>query len=207
MKPAVEYLLAQCQKLHCLKQSPRGEVWMALDQAERPVIYKCLHRTGLALTHLKDIHHPLWPRIYAVAEDEDGTTHVLEEYVQGEPMSRRIETQQWLKEDEAKDILIQLASGLSILHAHHILHRDIKPGNLTEQPGGITRLIDFDAAREMGEDKEADTVYLGTKGYAPPEQYGYGQTDARILSLNIKGIDDFTTYSVRMSFEFYPQPQ
>ena len=46
-------------------------------------------------------------------------------------------------------------------------------------PDGGVKLIDFDAARVCKERKETDTVLLGTEGYAPPEQYGFAQTDAR----------------------------
>ena len=52
-----------------------------------------------------------------------------------------------------------------------------------EPPGasssGLYRLIDFDAARTVKEGHVEDTRLLGTKGYAPPEQYGSAQTDAR----------------------------
>lgn len=49
-------------------------------------------------------------------------------------------------------------------------------------------LIDFDAARQYREnDNSRDTVCLGTQGYAPPEQYGFSQTDQRsdIYSLGV----------------------
>ena len=48
------------------------------------------------------------------------------------------------------------------------------------QPNGNVKLIDFGIAREYKEQNLADTVSLGTKGYAAPEQFGgKGQTDAR----------------------------
>lgn len=183
MDAALEYLLGQFEKVRCLRETARGEVWLGADRAGRPVIYKCIRRTGLPLGELKAIGHPLWPEIYAFAEDaERGETHILEECVQGEPLSRRIETERYLTEREARRDLLALADGLAVLHAHRILHRDIKPGNLIEERDGTIRLIDFDAARKLsdeGEEKAADTVYLGTRGYAPPEQYGYGATDVR----------------------------
>lgn len=46
-------------------------------------------------------------------------------------------------------------------------------------PDDHIRLIDFDAARVPKENREQDTVQLGTRGYAPPEQYGFSQTDER----------------------------
>jgi serine/threonine-protein kinase len=46
------------------------------------------------------------------------------------------------------------------------------------KPEGNIKIIDFGIAREYKEQSLADTTVLGTKGYAPPEQYS-GQTDAR----------------------------
>ena len=66
-----------------------------------------------------------------------------------------------------------------IVDSHGILHRDIKPSNLLLAADGHIRLIDFDAAREEKPNVDSDTRLLGTKGYAPPEQYGFAQTDAR----------------------------
>ena len=40
-------------------------------------------------------------------------------------------------------------------------------------------LIDFGIARVWREGEEADTTHFGTRSYAPPEQYGFGQTDVR----------------------------
>lgn len=71
-----------------------------------------------------------------------------------------------------------MSEGLAALHRAGIVHRDIKPAHILRQ-GGRLRLIDFDAARLMREDAAPDTRHLGTIGYAPPEQYGYGQTDGR----------------------------
>ena len=86
--------------------------------------------------------------------------------------------------------MLQLCDGLIMLHRKGIIHRDIKPSNIILQAVGghdFVRLIDYDAARIVKEEQKEDTRLLGTKGYAPPEQYGYGQTDQRsdIYSLGI----------------------
>lgn len=73
---------------------------------------------------------------------------------------------------------MQMCDGLGKLHEHHIIHRDIKPSNMILQ-GDRIRLIDFDAARIFKPGQENDTKILGTRGYAPPEQFGSGQTDPR----------------------------
>ena len=69
---------------------------------------------------------------------------------------------------------------LSYLHSQKpvIIYRDMKPANVMLKPEGNIKIIDFGIAREYKEQKLADTTVLGTKGYAPPEQYG-GQTDPR----------------------------
>ena len=54
----------------------------------------------------------------------------------------------------------------------------MKPTNVMLKPEGNIKLFDFGIAREYKEEKQKDTTVLGTRGYAPPEQY-CGQTDAR----------------------------
>ena len=73
----------------------------------------------------------------------------------------------------------ELCEVLVFLHGYGIIHRDIKPSNLLLAPDGHIRLIDFDAAREGKPSADNDTRLLGTRGYAPPEQYGFAQTDSR----------------------------
>lgn len=57
-----------------------------------------------------------------------------------------------------------------------IIHRDLKPGNVMVSAGGVT-LIDLGIARTWREGGEQDTTHFGTRAYAPPEQFGFGQTD------------------------------
>ena len=135
---------------------------------------------------LKGKDYPLIPRILHCIED-NGETVVVEEYVQGESLLDRIGRKAYLTERETESVLLQLCEGLDEIHAQGIIHRDIKPSNLILQSGGIIRLIDFDAARTVKEHSGEDTMHLGTRGYAPPEQFGYGQTDARsdIYSIGI----------------------
>lgn len=63
-----------------------------------------------------------------------------------------------------------------------VVHRDLKPANIivSEGPSGFSAtLIDFGIARRYREGAAADTVRFGTRSYAPPEQYGFGQTSVR----------------------------
>lgn len=63
-----------------------------------------------------------------------------------------------------------------------VVHRDLKPANIivSEGPSRLSAtLIDFGIARRYREGAAADTVRFGTRSYAPPEQYGFGQTSVR----------------------------
>lgn len=122
---------------------------------------------------LQELAHPCLPRVYEVLLDEDTTT-VVEEYIEGQTAGS-VE----LSEKQCRTIVKELCDVLIFLHGKGIIHRDIKPSNILLAKDGHIRLIDFDAARTRKEDLEQDTMLLGTRGYAPPEQYGFAQTDER----------------------------
>jgi serine/threonine protein kinase len=131
---------------------------------------------------LKTVKSRLLPEIYYLAYDENETL-VIEEYIMGETFRQILNKEESISEGQCIDILLQLCDALRVLHKNGIIHRDIKPENVMMDIDGNCKLIDFDAARLSRSDgdmsKGKDTVLLGTKGYAPPEQYGYTQTDSR----------------------------
>ena len=181
-----EFLEFRFEKLKLLKRSDKGEVWLASSrQSGELVIIKRVALTGLPYDVLKNFSFKLPAKVIYCAEDATDTV-IVEEFIQGENLFERIEQKNFLNELQAREILLQMCDGLKELHEQKIIHRDIKPSNLILQ-GERIRLIDFDAARIFKEDKEADTKLLGTRGYAPPEQFGHGQTDSRsdIYSLGI----------------------
>ena len=128
---------------------------------------------------LRDIDHPGLPRVYEQYRSER-TLCVVREYIEGEPLSDYAREKQ-LSMEENLAIADQLCDILQALHSHRppIIHRDIKPENVIIRPDGSAALIDFDISRSYKDHEGNDTVFFGTKGYAPPEQYGFGQTDSR----------------------------
>lgn len=179
MDATVETYLAETfEKFRLLRKTERGEVWLAGTSSGAVVVLKRISRDGLPYKIMEFHPHPLWPKILYTAE-MPGETVVVEEFVQGEPLSARLEQKRLLSEPEAARIFLQIAEGLIFLHGLGVVHRDVKPSNLILMESGDVRLIDFDAARTVKEEQSEDTALLGTKGYAPPEQFGYGQTDAR----------------------------
>lgn len=179
------YINYQFQKIKPIKKTDKGEIWLASDRSNSLVILREMFTTGLPYKFIKLNPHPIFPKVLYCAEDETETI-VVEEYVQGVNLRDRLKRKEYLTQDEAKNIILQLCDGLALLHDHNIIHRDITPANLILQ-GNSIKLIDFDIARTYKEGQSEDTQRLGTKGYAPPEQYGFGQTDARsdIYSLGL----------------------
>ena len=81
--------------------------------------------------------------------------------------------------DLTRQIFPDLCDAVSELHElldPPVIHRDLKPSNVMVSSGGVT-LIDLGIARTWREGGEQDTTHFGTRAYAPPEQFGFGQTD------------------------------
>lgn len=128
---------------------------------------------------MKRLDHPALPRIVDII-DNGVTIFVVMDYIEGESLDKILKEYGPQPEEKAIAWAKQLCDALSYLHSQKppIIYRDMKPANVMLKPEGTIKIIDFGIAREYKEQKMADTTVLGTKGYAPPEQYS-GQTDAR----------------------------
>lgn len=128
---------------------------------------------------MKRLDHPALPRIVDII-DNGFTIYVVMDYIEGESLDKILNEYGPQPEDKVVTWAMQIADALAYLHSQRppIIYRDMKPANVMLKPEGNIKIIDFGIAREYKEQKLADTTVLGTKGYAPPEQYS-GQTDAR----------------------------
>lgn len=140
-----------------------------------------LHANKREIEMMKKLKHPHLPGIVDVIENQDSLLIVMD-YIEGRSL------QDILSEYGAqtqKDVLKwakQLCDVLSYLHTRKpaVIYRDMKPANVMLKPDGNIMLIDFGAAREYKYQNSGDTISLGTRGYAAPEQYERkGQSDAR----------------------------
>lgn len=88
--------------------------------------------------------------------------------------------------------MYELCEILEKLHSANppIVHRDIKPSNIIITNYDHVILLDFNAAKYFTDPNTSDTILLGTKGYAAPEQYGFGsstpQTDIYAVGILLK---------------------
>ena len=128
---------------------------------------------------MKRLDHPALPRIVDII-DNGVTIYVVMDYIEGESLDKILSEFGAQPEELVIGWAKQLCDALSYLHSQKppIIYRDMKPANVMLKPEGNIKIIDFGIAREYKEQNLSDTTVLGTKGYAPPEQYN-GQTDAR----------------------------
>ena len=105
---------------------------------------------------------------------------VVMEFVQGETLQDYVYRNDPSSE-LAFDVFPTLCDAVSELHddfSPAIIHRDLKPSNIIMSDGNLT-IIDFGISREFKDDADADTAQFGTRAFAPPEQFGFGQTTVR----------------------------
>ena len=158
---------------------------------------------------LKRLHHPNLPDIVDIIEGEE-TFLLVMDYIEGRQLENIVQEFGPQKQEDVVEWGKQLCDVLSYLHSQQppIIYRDMKPSNIMLQADGRVMLIDFGTAREFKEMEKEDTTYLGTQGYAAPEQYGgCGQTDVRtdIYCLGVTLYYLLTGHNpAKQPYEIYP---
>jgi len=133
------------------------------------------------------LDHPNICTIFEIDETDDGRLFITMAYCSGGTVKAKIEHGQ-MQLEEALDIAIGAARGLSRAHQKGIVHRDIKPANLLLTEDGETKVVDFGIAKLAGQTKLTKTgTTLGTTSYMSPEQVQGKEVDHRtdIWSLGI----------------------
>ncbi len=149
------------------------------DPLERQQAIEAFRREA---TMLAALDHPNLPKVIDHFS-ESGKQYLVMDFIEGQTLAERLAEAggQPLPVAEVLGWTEQLCEVLTYLHTRTppIIFRDLKPANIMVTPQGVVKLIDFGIVRHFKPGKTADTAYLGTAGYAPREQYGKGQTDAR----------------------------
>ena len=116
---------------------------------------------------LRNLDHPSLPRIVEELEG-DGMYYEVMDYFEGTPLDRWAETGPGVP--DAIHVSQEILESVAYLHSREIpiIHRDLKPSNFIITADRKVKLIDFDLA-VSGE--QSGLTPMGTKGYAPPEQY------------------------------------
>ena len=173
------------EKVKKLGQGNFGEVWLIVDTEtlgpERHYVAKIpflkaanpKFRKEAAICKKLD-PHPGVARLIDTLEDE-GRLVIIQEYVEGLTLGDMLD--QELPRPMVERIILQLIEVVAHAHKNRIMHRDIKPNNIIIQPNGNLKLLDFGAAKALGE-KDISATSVGSPPFMAPEQI-MGQSERR----------------------------
>ncbi len=180
-----------------LAQGGMAEVWLGTDLslsrqvavkllkpalAADPVVAERFRREAIAVAQLS---HPNIVAVYDAVDDTIGGEKrqaVVMQLVNGKSLRQLLDEQKRLSPDLTMHIGACMASALDYAHQAHLVHRDIKPGNILITPDGRVLLTDFGIAKGLGstdEDLTSPNVMMGTAKYLSPEQVRGRKLDGR----------------------------
>ncbi len=144
------------------------------SRADDPQVAERFFREARVLALLTD---PATVTLHDYGETEGGLLYMVQEYVEGPTLKAYLRERGQLPPDEAAAILLQLLHALEDAHAHGVVHRDIKPGNviLTVCRRGTrcAKLLDFGIAHIAGQMRLTFSGgIVGSPSYISPEQIG-----------------------------------
>jgi len=163
-----------------------GAVWRGTDtRLNRVVAIKLLH-AGLsgndrfrARFHqeaqaVAQLQSPGIVSLYDYGEEhapEGLVSYLIMELVRGQALDTVLRQRARLSPNETLKIMASAAEALDVAHQAHIIHRDIKPGNLLVDADGSVKIVDFGIAAAKGGAGLTETgTVMGTLAYASPEQ-------------------------------------
>jgi serine/threonine protein kinase len=129
---------------------------------------------------LQNIISPYLPKVFHTYSLGDRDV-VIMQYVSGQSARQYVEANGALQLPAAVRVFQEVCLATQVLHVipnGPLIHRDITPSNVLLTASG-TMLIDFGIARIVKPEQATDTQHWGTRAYAAPEQFGFGQTDVR----------------------------
>ncbi|MEE9117514.1 MAG: serine/threonine-protein kinase, partial [Calditrichia bacterium] len=141
------------------------------EESKKRFIHEAKAASALEHTNICNIHE--------IDETDDGQIFIVMSSYEGETLKKKIERGP-LKIDNAIDITMQIAEGLSRAHEKEIIHRDIKPANIFITEEGVAKILDFGLAKVTGQTQLTQMgSTVGTVAYISPEQARGEKVDHR----------------------------
>ncbi|GAA5163986.1 serine/threonine-protein kinase [Viridibacterium curvum] len=129
---------------------------------------KCFFEEGRSLAKLM---HPNVVRVLNFFR-ANGTVYMVMQFERGRTLQDFIyRNKGHIKERFIRGVFTRLLNGLREVHAHKLLHLDIKPSNIYLRNDGTPVLLDFGAARQTLAQDTPMLKPMYTPGFAPPEQF------------------------------------
>lgn len=178
-----EALREEYEILSCVKQGEDSASYIAYDRFLQRRVFVKYGSTEMLENEariLAALSCGGIPRIYGL-HNVDDKAFLFQEKIEGENLRSVLAKNGPMNQRKVLKIGIRLCSILTELWACDppIVHRDIKLDNIILTPEGEVCLVDFGIAREYSELAARDTDIMGTPETAPPEQFGFCQTDHR----------------------------
>lgn len=168
----------------CLKHAEDARVYLLEREGKKYILKRCSGAYAGVLREeyrlLRELELPFLPDAVDCFE-ADGAVWLLRSYIEGDTLAGLVERRGPFSEAAAVRCALGVCALLKTLHGRTppVIHRDIKPENVVVTPEGGYALIDMGTARRFRDTAAEDTVVLGTRATAAPEQFGYAQTDVR----------------------------
>ncbi|MDR2925527.1 MAG: serine/threonine protein kinase [Azoarcus sp.] len=129
---------------------------------------KCFFEEGRSLARLI---HPNVVRVLNFFR-ANGTVYMVMQFERGRTLHEYIQRHhRQVSEQFIRNVFIRMLNGLREVHAHKLLHLDIKPSNIYLRADGTPMLLDFGAARQTLAQEQAMLKPMYTPGFASPEHY------------------------------------
>eukprot|EP00826_Nyctotherus_ovalis_P010374 TRINITY_DN12740_c0_g3_i1.p1 TRINITY_DN12740_c0_g3~~TRINITY_DN12740_c0_g3_i1.p1 ORF type:complete len:322 (+),score=99.48 TRINITY_DN12740_c0_g3_i1:403-1368(+) len=116
----------------------------------------------------RSLHHPNVVKFEHFFEDK-GNVYILLEMCQNQTMNELLRRRKRLTELETQCYLMQMIEGTKYLHAHRVIHRDLKLGNLFLSDKMELKLADFGLATKLEFEGDRKRTVCGTPNYIAPE--------------------------------------
>jgi len=158
-----------------------------VEYAESPEARSRFENEARAAARLRSKHVV---EVYDHGVSEDGRPFIVMEFLQGEPLDKRLDRLGRLAAKETAQIVLQICRALAKAHTANIVHRDLKPENVflvwdDEEGTDVVKVLDFgiakfnDASMSSSSATRTGSV-LGTPHYMSPEQArGLRSVDSR----------------------------
>ncbi|MBO3735278.1 Stk1 family PASTA domain-containing Ser/Thr kinase [Glycomyces niveus] len=127
------------------------------------------------------LNHPNIVAVFDTGEDA-GIPYMVMEFVNGRTLKEVLLAEGRFDPATACEVVADMCSALDFSHKHHIIHRDVKPGNVMLSDTNQVKVMDFGIARALASGQATMTqtsAVIGTAQYLSPEQARGETVDAR----------------------------
>jgi serine/threonine protein kinase len=175
--------------LELISQGRWSSIFKAIDASTgRPVVVKIPPRHLGNGPYLREaqigrlLDHPGILRFLPIDERAKSRPYLVTEYLEGHTLHDELQRVGSLPAADALKLGVRICDALDYLHRRHIIHGDVKPGNIMLCSDGSLRIIDFGIARWAANglmSSSSFSAYVGTPEYMAPEQVKGKRGDAR----------------------------